>query len=179
MMSVFPEDRRTHVAGTWSAVLAAAPAVGVAIGGPLIEATSWRALFVIQGAGMAIAVVLAWFVLPTTEGRDDHTFDVVGSLLLAVGIGALLVAVNRGVPLGWDHPGVIAGLVASPVFVVAFLWYERRIEHPLVELEALRERNVALPILSQIFLNGRTWPAWSSPRCCSPTCSTSAPRPSR
>ncbi|MEO0492110.1 MAG: MFS transporter, partial [Actinomycetota bacterium] len=154
MMSVFPEDRRTRVAGTWSAVLAAAPAVGVAVGGPLIEATSWRALFLIQGTGMAIAVVLAWFVLPATERREDHTFDVVGSFLLAIGIGSLLVAINRGVPLGWAHPGVVAGLVASPIFVFAFLRYEQRTDHPLVELDALRERNVFLPIVSQIFLNG-------------------------
>ena len=154
MMSVFPEDRRTRVAGTWSAVLAAAPAVGVAMGGPLIEATSWRALFLIQGSGMAIAVLLAWFVLPATERRHDHTFDIVGSLLLAGGVGALLIAINRGVPLGWDHPGVVAGLLASPILLVGFFWYERHIEHPLVELDALRERNVALPIVSQIFLNG-------------------------
>ena len=154
MMSVFPEDRRTRVAGTWSAVLAAAPAVGVAVGGPLIEATSWRVLFIIQGTGMLIAVALAWFVLPATDRRDDHTFDIVGSFLLAIGIGSLLVAINRGVPLGWDHPWVIAGLIAAPVFTAAFLWYEQRIEHPLVELAVLRERNVALPIASQIFLNG-------------------------
>ena len=154
MMSVFPEDRRTRVAGTWSAVLAAAPAIGVAVGGPLIEATSWRVLFVIQGSGMAVAVALAWFVLPATDRREDHTFDVVGSFLLAIGIGSLLVAINRGVPLGWDHPWVIVGLITSPVFVLAFLRYEQRIEHPLVELNALRERNVFLPIVSQIFLNG-------------------------
>ena len=86
-------------------MLAAAPAIGVAVGGPLIEATSWRVLFVIQGSGMAIAVALAWFVLPATDRREDHTFDVVGSFLLAIGIGSLLVAINRGVPLGWDHPG--------------------------------------------------------------------------
>jgi predicted MFS family arabinose efflux permease len=126
----------------------------VAVGGPLIEATSWRVLFVIQGSGMAVAVALAWFVLPATDRREDHTFDVVGSFLLAIGIGSLLVAINRGVPLGWDHPWVIVGLITSPVFVLAFLQYEQRIEHPLVELDALRERNVFLPIVSQIFLNG-------------------------
>ena len=154
MMSVFPEERRTHVAGTWSAVLAAAPAVGVAMGGPLIEATSWRVLFLIQGTGMLIAVCLAWFVLPATERRQDHTFDIVGSFLLAIGVGALLIAINRGVPLGWTNPGVVLGLLTAPVFIGWFTWYERRIEHPLVELDALRERNVFLPIVSQIFLNG-------------------------
>lgn len=154
MLSVFPEERRTHVAGTWSAVLAASPAIGVALGGPLIEATSWRVLFVIQGSGMMVAVALAWFVLPTTERRRDHAFDVAGSLLLAVGMGAALISINRAAAVGWTHPFVLAGLIASPLFTAAFVAYERRIEHPLVDLDAMRSRNVFLPITIQIFLNG-------------------------
>jgi len=154
MMSVFPEDRRTHVAGTWSAVLAASPAVGVALGGPLIEATSWRVLFVIQGTGMAIAVALAWLVLPSTHQRAEHRFDIAGSLLLAIGMGSLLISINRAATAGWSHPWVVAGLVAAPLFTLAFRSYERRIEHPLVDLDAMRARNVFLPISIQIFLNG-------------------------
>lgn len=154
MMSVFPEDRRTHVAGTWSAVLAASPAIGVALGGPLIEATSWQVLFVIQGTGMMVAVALAWFVLPATETRQEHRFDIAGSLLLAVGMGAALISINRAAAVGWDNPFVIAGLVASPVFTAAFVVYEQRIESPLVDLDAMRTRNVFLPITIQIFLNG-------------------------
>ena len=154
MLSVFPEDRRTHVAGAWSAVLAASPAVGVALGGPLIEATSWRFLFVIQGTGMFVAVALAWFVLPGTETRDDHTFDVTGSLLLATGAGALLISVNQAATIGWEHPVVITGLAAAPLLLGVFAWHEGRVGHPLVDLDALRRRNVALPISIQIFLNG-------------------------
>jgi len=154
IMSVFPESRRTHVAGTWSAVLAASPAVGVVIGGPLIELTSWRLLFVIQGIGMVVAVAFAWRVLPSTERRTDHTFDLRGGIFLALGIGSLLIAINRATQLGWSHPVVVAGLLMAPIWTALFGWWERRIDHPLVDLDSLRQRNVALPLLSQIFLNG-------------------------
>ncbi len=154
IMRVFPEDRRTHVAGIWSAVLAASPAVGVVVGGPLIDLTSWRILFVIQGIGMTVAVLLAWRVLPSTEKRDDLTFDLVGGVLLALGIGSLLVSINRAASLGWDHPVIVAGLASTPVWLALFARWEKRTGHPLVELAVLTERNVAVPLISQIFLNG-------------------------
>jgi len=154
MMKAFPDHQRTSVAGTWSAVLAASPAVGVVVGGPLIDATSWRALFIIQGIGMAIAVLAAWRVLPETERRHDLSFDVFGGFFLAIGIAAILIPLNRAPSLGWDHPVVFGGLLMAPLFLTSFVRWERRVAHPLIELSVLRERNVALPLVSQLFLNG-------------------------
>ena len=154
IMSVYPLEKRTSVAGNWSAVLAASPAVGVVIGGPIIDATSWRALFLIQGAGAALAVLLSWRVLPSTPRRRDLSFDLLGGLLLATAVGSLLVAVNRGAVTGWGNPVVVAGLIAAPLLMAGFVRWEQRTAHPLVALPTLRRRNVALPLLSQMLLNG-------------------------
>ena len=154
MMKAFPDDERTSVAGVWSAVLAASPALGVVIGGPLIDATSWRTLFIIQGIGMLVAVVASTRVLPESERRHDLTFDLLGGLFLAVGIAAVLIPLNRAGALGWDHPVIWGGLTLAPVAFVLFVWWERRTPHPLIELPVLAERNVSLPLVSQLFLNG-------------------------
>jgi MFS family permease len=154
MMKAFPDDERTPVAGVWSAVLAASPALGVVIGGPLIDATSWRTLFVIQGIGMLVAVVASTRVLPESERRHDLTFDLLGGLFLAVGIAAVLIPLNRAGSLGWDHPVIWGGLLLAPVAFALFVWWERRTAHPLIELPVLAERNVSLPVVSQLFLNG-------------------------
>ena len=103
---------------------------------------------------MAVAVVAASRVLPDSERRDDLTFDLWGGLFLAAGIAAILIPLNRANALGWSHPIVAGGLVAAPLLLAAFVLWERRTDHPLIELSVLRERNVALPLLSQIFLNG-------------------------
>jgi MFS family permease len=154
MMKAFPDDERTSVAGVWSAVLAASPALGVIIGGPLIDATSWRTLFIVQGIGMAVAVVVCARVLPESERRSDLTFDLLGGLLLAVGIATVLVPLNRAGALGWEHPVVWGGLLISPIAFILFVRWERRTPHPLIELELLAQRNVSLPLISQLFLNG-------------------------
>jgi MFS family permease len=64
------------------------------------------------------------------------------------------VAINRGALSGWDNPVVIGGLLLAPVLLTLFVGWERRSLHPLVDLHVLRERNVALPLLSQMLLNG-------------------------
>jgi len=154
MMKAFPDDERTSVAGVWSAVLAASPALGVVIGGPLIDATSWRTLFIIQGIGMVVAVIASTRVLPESERRHDLTFDLLGGFFLAIGIAAVLIPLNRAGALGWDHPVIWGGLTLAPVAFVLFVWWERRTPHPLIELPVLAERNVSLPLVSQLFLNG-------------------------
>ena len=154
MMKAFPDDQRTSVAGVWSAVLAASPALGVIIGGPLVDATSWRTLFIIQGVGMIVAVVASQRVLPESERRADLTFDLLGGLVLAVAIAAVLVPLNRAGSLGWDHPLIWGGLTLAPIAFAFFVWWERRTSHPLIELPVLAERNVSLPLVSQLFLNG-------------------------
>ncbi len=154
MMSVFPEEKRTSVAGTWSAVLAASPAVGVVLGGPLIDLTSWRILFLIQGAGAAVAVIFAFRVLPTTERRTGISFDLKGGLTLAAAVGAILISINRAAVLGWDHWWLYAAIGGGTLGLITFVWIERRTEHPLVATSVLRKRNVSLPLLSQIFMNG-------------------------
>jgi len=154
MMKAFPDDERTSVAGVWSAVLAASPALGVVIGGPLIDATSWRTLFIIQGIGMAVAVIVSSRVLPESERRSDLTFDLLGGMFLGIGIAAVLIPLNRAGALGWDHPVVFGGLALAPVAFILFVWWERRTPHPLIELPVLAKRNVSLPLVSQLFLNG-------------------------
>ncbi len=154
MMSVFPEEKRTSVAGTWSAVLAASPAVGVVLGGPLIDLTSWRILFLIQGAGAAVAVIFAIRVLPTTERRSGISFDLKGGLVLAAAVGAILISINRAAVVGWDNWWLYAALSGGTLGLITFVWIERRTEHPLVATSVLRKRNVSLPLLSQIFMNG-------------------------
>ena len=154
MMKAFPDDERTSVAGVWSAVLAASPALGVVIGGPLIDATSWRTLFIIQGIGMVVAVVVSSRVLPESERRRDLTFDLLGGVFLAIGIAGVLIPLNRAGALGWGHPVIWGGLGLAPIAFILFVWWERTTPHPLIELPVLAERNVALPLISQLFLNG-------------------------
>jgi EmrB/QacA subfamily drug resistance transporter len=151
--SVFPQDRRVQAMGYWSMIGAGAPVLGVVAGGPVVEAISWRLIFVVQAPLVLFCVLLAAMVLPETERSERVRFDVLGTVLLGIGVTSLLFALNRGTVLGWDHAAVVGGFVTSPVMLVLFAAWERRAPSPLLRLSYLKRRNVAAPIATQFFTN--------------------------
>jgi MFS family permease len=151
--SVFPPHKRVQAMGLWSMVGAGGPVLGVVAGGPVVEALSWRWIFVIQAPLVLFAVVVAALLLPETKPGRRSRLDVVGAVLLALGVTSVLLALNRGPVLGWSHAVVVGGFVAGPLLLLTFAWWERRVASPLIRLEYLKRRNVAAPIATQAFTN--------------------------
>jgi predicted MFS family arabinose efflux permease len=127
--------------------------IGVAIGGPLIEAVGWRWIFVAQVPMILIALAVAAVVLPETERGTNRRFDWAGVATLTTGVTSLLFALNRAPEWGWTSPAVIIAFAASPLCLVAFLAVERTVTNPLIPPAYLRRRNFAFPIASQVFAN--------------------------
>ena len=150
---LFPRERRAQALGYWSLVAAGGPVLGVAIGGPVVELLSWRWIYVAQVPLALATIAICASIFPNTGRAKGTRFDAVGSLLLALGVGSVLVALNRGPDAGWSHPLVIGGFVAGPVLLAGFAWYERRIEHPLIPVRYFRRRNFAFPMINQFFAN--------------------------
>jgi EmrB/QacA subfamily drug resistance transporter len=150
---LFPPFERARALGFWSMVAAGGPVLGVIIGGPVVEAFSWRWIFVAQVPLTAAALLFGWLVLPDVARRRNVSFDVPGSVLLALAASSLLLGLNRGPVDGWAAPLVIGCLVAAPVFVVAFVAVERSRHDPLLPLRYVRQRNFAAPVANQFFLN--------------------------
>ena len=159
VLSVFHKHDRVKALGFWSLVGAGGPVVGVAVGGPVIQEFGWRWMFVLQVPLLVIATLLAVAVLPeratvrreTRGGQVD--LDWAGAALLAVCVGTLLFALNRGPGWGWTNPLVIGAFVLSPVAGAVFATVERRVPDPVFAPRYLRRRNFAFPIAAQTFAN--------------------------
>ena len=150
---LFPPYERARALGFWSMVAAGGPVIGVIVGGPVVEAFSWRWIFVAQVPLTAAALLVGWLVLPEVARRRNVSFDIPGSVLLAASVSSLLVGLNRGPELGWSAPLVLGCLAAVPVLVVAFVAVERRRADPLLPLRYIRRRNFSFPVVNQFFLN--------------------------
>ena len=124
------QDRAAAI-GAWSGLGGIAGAVGPFLGGWLVE-WSWRTLFLINLPLAALIVVIALRHVP--ESRDTQAapgLDVVGTVLGALGLGALtygLTGLGERGPDPLPLAAVGIGLLALVVFVLA----ERRSPHPLV-----------------------------------------------
>ena len=152
ILSVYGRKERSKALGMWMAVVAVSPAIGVVTGGPLIEWLGWRTLFIVQGLLVIVAFFIGARTLPETERKPEVTFDVPGALTLGLGVGGLLIAVNRGIVWGWNHPIVISAAVISPLALIAFRTVENRTKMPLLPPDLMSKSNFAIPIAVQAVL---------------------------
>ena len=132
------ERTRTRALGVWSAVSGLALAAGPVIGGALVGAWSWRAIFWFNLAFGLAALAAGLFVLPESADPDAHRVDTAGALLGIAALTAFTFAVISGESLGFGALVVILLLCVSAAAAAAFFWRENRAAHPLLDLRFLR-----------------------------------------
>ncbi len=135
------EDRGTAV-GAWSGLGGVAGALGPFVGGYLIEAVSWRLIFLIN---LPLAAVVVWVALRhVPETRDESVrglpLDVRGALVTVFGLAAITYGLTSGLESGWDSLGVVVTLAAGAIAAVAFAVVEHGRAGALVPLELFASR---------------------------------------
>ncbi|MGD0605925.1 MAG: MFS transporter [Streptosporangiaceae bacterium] len=132
------ERARARAVGVWAGVSGLALAAGPVVGGALLGVWDWRAIFwfnVVFGLAILVAGVI---VLPESSDPDAHRVDIGGTVLVAAALTAFVFAVIGGEDSGFTSPGVLGLLGLSAVAAAAFLWWESRVAHPLLDLRYLR-----------------------------------------
>jgi EmrB/QacA subfamily drug resistance transporter len=132
--SFHPDDRGRAI-GAWSGLSGVGAAVGPFLGGWLIQAVSWRLIFVIN---LPLAVlVVAVSVRHVPESRDPSAtgpIDVMGSALVTIGLVGLTYGLIEGPSTGWGSVGPLAALIAGVLVLGAFVLWERRAAEPIMPL---------------------------------------------
>ena len=128
------------------AVLSITTVTGIGLGYPLTgvvaEAGGVHGAYWF-GVGVAVlALVGAIVVVPRSRARSSEPLDVIGAVLLAVGLCGLLLAISEGEEWHWASARTEIVLVASVVLLGVWVWHQLRTAHPLVTLGLLRHRAV-------------------------------------
>jgi EmrB/QacA subfamily drug resistance transporter len=126
--------------GAWSGLTGAATAIGPFLGGWLVDAVSWRLVFLINVPLAAVALFVTLRHVP--ESRDPQAGkrpDFIGAGTATVGLGGLVYALIQGPSHGWS-PFVVALGVIGAAALVAFPFVEMRVRSPLVPLEIFKSR---------------------------------------
>jgi len=147
---IFVDDGSTD--GTWSALTAIATSIGPALGGWLVQAVSWRAVFLLNLPIAATVIAIALRKIPETRGPSPRGLDVAGALLATVGLGALVFGLIEAPGSGWGHPrawGTVAGGILA---LAGFVAVELRSRHPMVAPALFRIRTFAAANLLTLFL---------------------------
>jgi predicted MFS family arabinose efflux permease len=85
--------------------------------------------------------------------RSDAPFDVLGFVLSGVGLASLLYTLSEGPTKGWASATIITTGTVGVAAAVLLVWWELRIEHPMLALRLLRRRLFGLANLTQVFVH--------------------------
>jgi len=155
LFTAYPPRDRVWAMGWWAMTGAAAPALGLIAGGPLVDLFGWRVVFLMQAGFSIVALALAALVLVETPRRRAR-FDLAGAATLGCGVGGLMLALGRLRDVAVTSPWIWGSLLAGGVGLFAFVRAERRAAAPLLPLEFFARANFTAPIVANA-LNGAAY----------------------
>ena len=129
---------RAAAIGIWGATTGLAVALGPIVGGALLESSSWQSTFLAKLPVAALAIALTLMLVPTSRDPTRPRLDLPGLALSTVAVGLLVFTIIEAPGAGWGSPAVIAGLAASACLLAAFVAWERRTSHPLLDVGLFR-----------------------------------------
>ena len=152
----FEGEARAAAIGAWSAWGGLAAAIGPVVGGLLVDAFSWRAIFFLSLPIVSAAIALALWRVDETRGEDDfeRRLDAPGAGLAAVALAGLSFTLIQGPAVGWASPTIIAATVVFMAAATAFVAHERRAYAPMLPLGLLRVRNFVAANAATLALYG-------------------------
>lgn len=129
----FRPGERARAIGAWSGLVGVAAAVGPLLGGYLVEAVSWRAIFLINLPIGIFVVTMALRHVPETSDPAAATgpLDLRGAVLAALGLAGMTYALIEAPEQGLEPVIVLTG-AGGVAFLIAFLLGERRSPNPMM-----------------------------------------------
>ncbi len=144
VIATFAEGKeRAKAMGVWAAIAVGGGAVGLLLGGILVDTLSWPWIFFVNVPVGIVAFVLSLRSVP--ESKDEHghkSFDLVGAVSVTAGLIALVYGIVRSAEAGWGSAEVLGFLALAAVLLVGFVLIERRSAEPLVRLSIFSVRTV-------------------------------------
>ncbi|MEW1642704.1 MFS transporter [Streptomyces sp. NPDC091219] len=150
LVAIFPKHERARAITAWTATSGLAIAIGPLVAGRLLTDHAWGSTFLINVPIALLAVVGALVLVPPSRAEGMGRIDYMGGLLSIVSVGALVYALIEGPHFGWDAGPVTAAVVAA-VGLPAFVAWESRHPHPMLDVRRFTERAFSGSMLAVLF----------------------------
>src|SRR5256886_6281579 len=137
--NVFTQRReRARAIGLWGAIAGVAIALGPIVGGWLLESFSWTSIFIAMAPVAAVAIALAAASVPASKNQEAAPVDLAGLMLSAATMGLLVFTIIEAPDSGWTSGRGLLGFAVSAVLLAAFIGWERRVAHPMLDVRLFR-----------------------------------------
>jgi MFS transporter, DHA2 family, multidrug resistance protein len=149
LADTFEPSKRGMAFAVYGMAVVVAPAIGPTFGGWITDNFSWRWIFYINVPVSIISLYLTHklvedppYLQKERERQKGIRIDYIGLGLVALGIGALQIALDKGQEVDWfSTHWLTAVFVLSIVLLISWVVWEWRHPNPIVELTLLKKRN--------------------------------------
>ena len=144
---------RAKAMSVWAAIAVGGGAVGLLLGGILVESLSWPWIFFVNiPVGIAVFVAALRFVPESKDERAHKAFDLAGAVTVTAGLIILVYAIVEAQEKGWSSAQtlIVGGIAVA--LLCAFMLIERRSIEPLVRLSIFRVRTVRAANVAMFFV---------------------------
>lgn len=139
LSAAVPEKMRSAAIGIWGGIAGLGVALGPVVGGAVVDGLSWHWIFWLNVPVGIVAIPLVAWALGESFG-GARRLDILGLLLSAGGVLAVVWGVIHGADDGWTSAPVLSGLLGGAALLMAFVGWERRTADPMLPLRLYRER---------------------------------------
>ena len=149
LLNNYPPQRRSMALAFWSMTVVVAPIFGPILGGWISDSFHWGWIFFINIPIGIFVVITAWTLLGKRETKTvRQPVDMIGLVLLIVGVGCLQLMLDRGREEDWFSSSEIVLLtVAAVIGIVGLIIWELGDEHPVVDISLFNSRNFTVGCL--------------------------------
>jgi EmrB/QacA subfamily drug resistance transporter len=127
-------------------------ALGPISGGFLIEHFAWSSIFLINLPVVAACLLGAWVLVPNSRDPHPPRIDLAGTGLSIAGLSAIVWALIEAPSRGWGSPVILAAFAAGAAIAAAFIAWERRCSHPMLDMSVFRNLRFSAASISIAFV---------------------------
>ncbi|HEV2813025.1 MAG TPA: MFS transporter, partial [Solirubrobacteraceae bacterium] len=152
LTNIFPRDERPKAIAVWAAVSGMGIALGPMTGGFLLEHFDWTSVFLVNLPIVAICLVAGAILIPESKDPAPKGIDLPGCGLSVIGLTAVVWALIEAPHRGWTDPGTLVAIAGGLAAFGAFVAWERRTDHPLLDVAVFRNKRFTAASLAIAFV---------------------------
>ncbi len=137
--NVFDPRERAKAIGVWAGAVGLGVAIGPVVGGALLEEFWWGSVFLINVPIILFGLIAVLAIVPESRDPKPGRVDLVGVVLSIAGLISLVYGIIDGGEHGFGRPVVWVSILAGLVILGLFIWYEKRSDHPSLDVKLFRD----------------------------------------
>ena len=161
IVGTFPENERGKALGMITTMVAIGAAAGPIIAGPIIQAFEWRTVFLVTMIPTTVGIVAAFVVLDDSRigsviEQVRAKYDWLGAIFSAGALTLIILTISNPFAFDWISFQIIGGLTVSIALFAALVWWELRVESPMINLHFFENSTFAWSTTTRLlaFLGG-------------------------